>query len=131
MSDIFFTVTSGFLVFVLGQIAIIFIVKPIKNFKKVIGEIQHTIIYYANIFSPMFGDETKKDEASKKFRTLGAELISSMKVIPFYESFRLFGLPSNKKIREAHSALIGLSNSVGKIDKDRFKTIAEALDLEI
>lgn len=104
------TVITGVLVFVLGQMVINFIFNPVKNLKETIGEIQHASIYYANVFSSMMNKEAK-DEASTLFRKLAAQLVSTARVIPFYDQLRyIFGLPSMSDIGKAHHALVGLSN---------------------
>jgi len=118
----FYTVVSGYLVFVLGQITINFWLNPVKRQKETIGEIQDATIYYANVFSPMM-NKTTQDAASKRFRQLATQLVSTTRIIPFYKFSRLiFGLPSIKSIGSAHHSLVGLSNSVGK-DGDSYETM--------
>ncbi len=127
----FYTITTGFTVFTLGQIVINFWLTPIKNHKEVLGEIQSSLIYYANVFSPMMNKKTQ-DEARDKFRKLATQLVSTARVIPFYkQSSVIFGLPKLEKIRSAHHSLIGLSNSVGADRKSyvRMETLKEELDL--
>lgn len=125
----FFTVLSGYLVFVLGQITINFFLNPIKHQKEIMGEIQDSVIYYANVFSPMMNKKTC-DEAEMKFRKLATQLVAATRVIPFYKQFHIiFGLPSIENIAAGHHSLVGLSNSVGK-DKDSYK-IMEDLKKEL
>lgn len=127
----FYTIVTGFTVFTLGQIVINFWLTPIKKHKEVLGDIQSSIIYYANVFSPMMNEETQS-EARDKFRRLATQLVSTARVIPFYKQSRIiFGLPELKKIQLAHHSLIGLSNSVGADRKsyERMETLKEELDL--
>ena len=125
----FYTVLSGYLIFVLGQITINFFLNPVKRQKETIGEIQDAVIYYANVFSPMMNKTTKK-EATEKFRRLATKLVSTTRVIPFYkQSCYVFGLPSMSKIGSAHHSLISLSNSVEK-NRDSYKTM-EGLKKEL
>lgn len=127
----FFTVVTGFLVFTLGQITITFFLNPIKRHKEVIGEIQDAIIYYANVFSPMMNEQTL-NEARDKFRQLATQLVSTARIIPFYQqSGKIFGLPSLKNIQTAHHSLISLSNSVGheRNSDDVIKNLKKELDL--
>lgn len=110
----FYTVLTGYSIFVLGQITISFLIKPIKRQKETIGKIQDALIYYANVFSPMMNQATK-EEAGIRFRQLATMLVSATRVIPFYRlSHLIFGLPSLKTIKSAHHHLISLSNSVGQ-----------------
>ena len=127
----FYTVLSGYLVFILGQITINFLLNPIKCQKETIGEIQDAVIYYANVFSSMMNKDTQ-NEAAEKFRKLATKLVSTTRVIPFYPQLQsIFGLPSLKNIESAHHSLIGLSNGVGhERDTDKvMKNLKKELNL--
>lgn len=120
METAFYTILTGYLIFVLGQITINFLLNPIKHQKEIIGEIQDSVIYYANVFSPMMNKSTK-DEASERFRKLATQLVAATRVIPFYSQLRyIFGLPSVKNIGSAHHSLVGLSNSASG-NRDAYK----------
>lgn len=107
------TVVSGVLVFILGELFIEFIMKPIQEFKDIRARISWALVYYANIYcNPQ--DTTKPleayDVASEKLRMLAADLGAF--VIRKPKLLKLFY--NDKKILEAKSELIGLSNSVYK-----------------
>lgn len=110
----FYTVLTGYLVFILGQFTINFLLNPIKRQKETIGEIQDAVLYYANVFSSTM-NKAAQDEAAEKFRRLATQLVSTTRIIPFYDKQHyLFGLPSVENIQLAHHSLIGLANSVGQ-----------------
>lgn len=124
LSSAFFTVVTGYAIFVLGQITINFWLNPIKKQKKIIGEIQHATIYFANVFNSMM-DKTLKKEASYEFRKLASQLVASTRIIPAYKfSQLLFGLPSIENIGSAHHSLVGLSNS-SESNRDAYKNMEE------
>jgi len=129
LSTAFYTITTGFSIFILGQITINFWLMPIKKHKEVIGEIQDAIIYYANVFSPMMNKETQ-EEARDIFRKLSTKLVSTGRVIPAQHiSCYIFRLPKIEQIQKAHHSLISLSNSVGN-ERDAYKVI-EKLKIEL
>jgi hypothetical protein len=120
----FYTVLTGYLVYIFGQFTINLILDPIKRQKEAIGEIQDAVTYYANVFSPMI-KKSIQNEATERFRKLASHLVSNTRVIPFYYALRhIFGLPSLNNINRAYHCLIGLSNSVGN-GKDAYKLMAD------
>jgi hypothetical protein len=51
------TIAGGFLVYVFGQIATRFLIDPYHEYRKTVGEIADTLVYYANIYmNPGSGD---------------------------------------------------------------------------
>ncbi len=135
--EIFYTVLSGTLVYVLGQLVSKFVIDPIHKQKEVIGEITDTLIYYANIFGVHNDENDDANEAMNKFRSLSTKLISKTYLIPFYTFLeKMHIVKSLVKIKNAHTGLVGLSNSVygGKgfkyeyIDK-RYEEIRDSLGI--
>lgn len=105
------TVVSGVLVFILGQLFIEFILKPIQEFKDIRAKISWALVYYANIYSNPNRRGEKSEEydiASVKLRMLAADLEAF--VIRKPKLLNVFY--SDKKILEARAEMIGLSNSV-------------------
>ncbi len=109
IGQVFWTVLSGVTVYVAGQIFVKFVIDPIQEFRKLTGEIGHSLIYYANVYSNT----------------------------SFCEEATLRLLPSRTDIIEAGSNLIGLANGV--LDKNdtacernnkRRKTLEHRLRLE-
>ncbi len=137
------TAFGAFVVYVFGQIFTKFIIEPIHEQKRIIGEIADALIFYANkyfMLSEFYeidpigavvvsSEEIKfrRRQAEKKkelniqivdrIRGLGTQLISRTYLIPMYSLLARFSIvkPMNK-IVIAQTALIGLSNTVGTPD---------------
>ena len=112
IGQVFWTVLSGVTVFALGQIFVKFVIDPIQDFYKLTGEIGHSLIYYANVYSNMdVCDESTRKEAHETFRKHASELFMRTHMIPLYGLWaKLHLLPSRKNVNDANSSLIGLSN---------------------
>lgn len=107
------TVVSGVLVFILGQLFIEFIMKPIQEFKDIRARVSWALVYYANIYcnpQDKQKESKKHNVAGEKLRMLAADLqafvVRKPKLLKFFYN--------DKKILEASSELTGLSNSVYK-----------------
>jgi len=113
-STIFYTVLSGTLVFVIGQIIQKFFIDPIHDQKKIIGDIADNLIFYAQIYAnPAKETSDKYNEASKKIRELSSKLSSKTYLIPAYKYLTLFKVVKDiNKIKEASRSLICISNRV-------------------
>lgn len=112
---VFWTVLSGALVFILGQLFIELILQPMKRFKEIKAKISYSLIYYANVYSnpitdAVYSENSQRrigcDEAQKSLRGLAAELAG------FCEEKWFFNYPNQKIIDEVVSCLIGISNSI-------------------
>lgn len=113
MDNTFLIIFTGVMVFILGQISLELIIKPVKDLKIVIAEIAFYKTEYANIYSNPVDNKgsDKAQMASEKFRTLSSELLSKKHLIIWYKPVAwIFRLPSMGNIREASGHLIGLSN---------------------
>jgi hypothetical protein len=108
------TVFSGVITFVLGQLAIKLLVDPVHDFRKTVADTALALIEYANVYANpgVAGSEIEK-EVSEELRRLSSRLNAQMYLIPCYPiTAKIFGLPSRKKVVDAASNLIGLSNGV-------------------
>jgi len=111
---VFLTVFSGVITFVLGQLVIKLLVDPVQDFRKAVADIALVLIEYANVYANpgVAGSEIEK-KVSEEFRRLSSRLNAQMYLIPCYPiTAKIFGLPSRKKVVDAASNLIGLSNGV-------------------
>ena len=62
------TVLTGLFILVIGQIIIRFIIEPIQQQDRIIGDIYYTLSYYANIYTQHHGmDINKLKETSVHF----------------------------------------------------------------
>ena len=127
MSEIFkifitssITALGGIAIIVVGQIVIKFIIEPIQSFRKTLGDIQYSIIFYQSAYSTPGGKEELENEAYEAFKRLSSEVCSNAKMIPFYRrlSSRFnFFLPPMADVIKASTKLRSLSNSVQASDR--------------
>ncbi len=119
---IFSTVIAGVFVFVLGQIVLKSIIEPIQKLREVIAEV---VFYLANDHSIIHGASViEKEEvlsAGRNLKRLGAKLVSSQQLIPFYEKIQsVCGLPKPDDIALASKRLSLISNSMFGDAADKF-----------
>jgi hypothetical protein len=112
--SVFWTVFSGTLVYILGQIFLKLFIEPVHDLKKTIGMISHSLIERANVISnPGLLPKDVNDETSQELRKLASRLQSHLYLIPCYPAMAwIFRLPLRAGILAASKALIGLSNGV-------------------
>jgi hypothetical protein len=112
--QVFLTVFSGVLVFVIGQIFIKLVIDPVHQFKRIISDISLALIQYANVWhSPDLPYEEDKEllEATGEFRKLASLLNASRYLIPIYNQTSIFFfLPEEKALDSVNENLIALSN---------------------
>lgn len=137
---VFFTVLSGVITFVIGQLIVKLILDPVHDLRRIIGEISHTLIERANIIAnPGVPSREVMDETSDLLRKFSSQLHAHLYLIPKYDvTCRIFRLPSKEKLLAASTNLIGLSNSVYgadhsiyKINATRVEAIRNSLDIYI
>lgn len=118
--EIFLTILSGVIVFILGQLVLKLLIEPIQEFRKTVADIAHALIEYANIYANPGGvSHESEKKASEELRKLSSRLNAQMYLIPFYQIIaKLFRLPPRDKLVGAASDLIGLSNGVFKSASD-------------
>jgi len=113
--QIFLTVISGVLVFVLGQIVQTFILKPIHDLRIVLGEISHKVKFHSNVITNSGIKEKLIDWSAGDMRDLSCQLESKYLAIPFNDFFGAINIiPTRNDIRESAKYLILLSNATGK-----------------
>jgi hypothetical protein len=114
------TVIGGVAIFVAGQVIGKFVIEPIHDFKKVLGEIRFSLVFYAQAILTPVGNIEAENEASKVLRRLSCELASKRAAIPFYGLWAAvsFGfLPRQRLVSSASEQLMGLSNSLHQKDR--------------
>jgi hypothetical protein len=138
------TVFAGFVVFVLGQIVQRFVLEPIQEQRKVIGEIAHALLFYANVYRVPEAEEYERmskeriadlEEARKTLRGFAGRLHTSLWNIPAYDTLARMGrVPKKADILTASKELVGWSNMVygsgpsESVEKRR-RVIANALGI--
>ncbi len=79
------TVAGGVIIFVMGQLLGKFIIDPLHELKKVLGEIRFALLFHAPAIMTPVGDRAGEDEAAKILRRLSSELHSKVSAVPFYD----------------------------------------------
>jgi hypothetical protein len=112
--QVFLTVFSGILVYVIGQIFIKLVIDPVHQFKRIISDISFALLKYADVWrSPGLPYEEDKEllEATGEFRKLASLLNASRYFIPIYNQTRIiFFLPKGEELDSVSQNLIALSN---------------------
>lgn len=107
--EIFLTLSSGILVFVIGQLIVEAFLKPILEQREVIGAIMAEVLFYSNATN---SDLDKHTLSSPKIRNLASNLTAKTNKILLYKTFSVIGFVYKRKNIEAlEGLLIGLSNS--------------------
>ncbi|MGJ0483876.1 MAG: hypothetical protein ACR65R_04995 [Methylomicrobium sp.] len=119
---IFSTIIAGVFVFVLGQIVLKWIIEPIQKFREVIAEI---VFYLASDYSDILNASIVEKEialsAGKNLKRLGARLVSSQQLIPFYKRLRkIYGLPELEDIVKASERLSRISKDMWSNADDKY-----------
>jgi len=123
MTTAFLTVITGACVFVSGQIVIEFLVKPLLELRKVIGEICHILHYHAPVIcnprpKNAQGKNPDEENTSKRVRELASMYLTRTVQIPppAYVVCALLRLtPSRSKAHEVYKSLIFISNAIGEL----------------
>ena len=140
IGQVFWTVLSGVLVFVIGQLLVKFAIEPMHEYRKLCGEIADALVFYANVTARYTGIQKELlEEAQRTYRRLAGQLCARAHVIRLYPVWAFVRLvPRRKDLAQAASSLIGLSNNVFDQSVDGFKAkdkyrddIKKLLDLEI
>ena len=119
-TTVFWTVVSGVITFVIGQLVVKLVIEPVQDFKKTIGQISHALIEHAQVYlNPGVAKEEIQHGVSSQFRTLSSQLHAHLFLVPVYSlAAVIFRLPSREKVVAASKGLIGLSNSVFRDEGD-------------
>jgi hypothetical protein len=111
ISEVFITVISGTLVYVLGRFFTKLLIKPVHELNQCIGKVNDKLIYYANKYCNPKPEN--KEEVANCLRKLSSEIRAKSNVVKAYALFSsLRFIPSRKGIDKAAEELIFLSNSI-------------------
>ena len=111
----FVTVVSGVLVFVICEMFMEFLMRPIQEYKKLKAKVAKDLILYSNLYhNPVNLKENENhsnwSDGATAIRLLAAEVAAFAETKPGH-IFVFYAIPRKKKLQEATSALIGISNS--------------------
>lgn len=124
------TALFAILVLMIGQILQKWIMEPLQEQRKLIGEIAFALVFYAN-----FSEVKPKEEletAQREIRSLASKFRATLWTIPFYGLFALFKIvPKRKDVLSASSGLIGMSNSLRERGRmEHLNQISHALGID-
>jgi hypothetical protein len=108
------TIVGGVLVFVLGQVIQKFLLEPVHEQSKAIGEIYFGLVYYAVwCANPGSGKPEDRAAGSDAIRRYASQLQGTTHAIYCYDLFERWGLvPVRQNVDEAVGDLIRISNSI-------------------
>lgn len=104
------TILGGVILFVIGQLLSKFLIEPIQELRKAIGEVRFNLAYYAPIIhTPISRDKERSDKVYDAIMRNSCDLLTKADVIPFYRFLpQKFVLPI-KNIDRAADDLRGLT----------------------
>ena len=97
------TILGGVIVFVIGQLVSKFLIEPIHELRKAVGEVQFYLAYYAPIIhTPISRDKERSDKAYDAIMRTSCDLLTKADAIPLYRFLpRRFVLPKQNIDRAA------------------------------
>ena len=128
------TAVLAVLVFMAGQVLQRFVLEPIQQQKRLIGEVAHALLFYANR-GPVGFSREELDETRDHLRGLAGQVRACIFYIPFYGSLARLGfVPTKEDALEAATHLVGWSNGMysersGPDNLRRRRIIAEKLGI--
>ena len=130
------TVVSGVLVFIIGELFLEFILRPIQEYKKLKGEVAKSLVLYAQYYyNPQFNEDGKSEghsDASNNLRELASEVAAFKEITPNY-LITFTTIPKKQHLQTMSENLIGLSNSCYTIksSKERYASFATECESKI
>src|SRR5262245_13700323 len=111
---------GGVIVFVVGQLLGKFIIDPLHEVKKLLSEIQFSILFHAHALMTPVGDRQAEDRAMESFRRLSLDLHTKVSSVPFYGPWSAVSCgfwPKRGDALAAAKFLMALSNSVHQAER--------------
>ena len=133
-----FTLIGGVILLVFSQILTRFVVDPLLDFRRLLGEVGHTLVFYSHyLFNPAQMASTPEfQQATRECRNLASRLRSFSNAVPFYAALACVRfVPRHDSVYQASAALINLSNTDGDtpagIVDQHYKRIAALLKIRV
>ncbi len=105
--------------FVVGQGLLRFVVEPVQEQRRLIGEVAHALLFYANVYHleqfnrPDERRQAELEEARVALRGLAGRLQTSLWTVPAYDTLARIGWVRKKEdILTASRELVGWSESL-------------------
>jgi hypothetical protein len=132
------TLAGGVVLLVVAQIFTRFVVDPLLDFRRVLGEVSYTLILNAQF---LFNANTtatnpKFQQATEQCRVLASRLHAFSAAVPLYGFLsRIRLVPCLGYVYDAAKMLIGLSNTnattAPKITQQRYDSISKLLGIRV
>jgi len=107
---------GGIGVYVVGQLLSKFLIEPLHELRKVVGEVRFNLAFHAPTINTPIGRNKENSAAAREaLLKSSCDLIAKLYAIPFYDFTRAFAfgaLPDRKAIESAAVQLRGLSTYV-------------------
>jgi len=114
------TILSGSFIFVISQFASRFILEPVIEVKRVVGEIIFVLLQYDTVNYSILDIENEDDfnrlkDAKRDIREKGSRIVSASFSVPYYDFFRLlFRLPSRIVLISVGQTLLQIADRLGE-----------------
>lgn len=110
------TIVGGLLVYVTGQLLSKFLIEPIYELKKTIGEVRFNLAFHAPIIhTPASRKPENSEKAYEALMKSSCDLLARANAIPFYPRLSMFSLgflPTKAAIIDSSKHLRGLTTYV-------------------
>ena len=107
---------AGITVYVIGQLLSKFLIEPLHDLRKAVGEVRFNLAFHApTIHTPIGRSKETSDDARQALLKSSCDLIAKLHAVPLYPVVRhlSFGvLPNRKEVETAANKLRGLSTYV-------------------
>jgi hypothetical protein len=108
------TLVGGVILLVTTQVLTRFVVDPLVDFRRLLGDVGHTLVFYSNFFHnpSVMASHPEFQQATRECRTLACRLRSFSAAVPLYSSLaRIHLVPALSDVHQASGELIGLYNT--------------------
>jgi hypothetical protein len=105
------TVLGGIIVFVTGQIVVKFLIEPFHNYKKLVGEIADSLVYYANVGPVVHDLYLQQLEDAVELENPRSEMTEKRLKMIIERDWERMDLAQNV-LRQQASQLMGATNTI-------------------
>jgi hypothetical protein len=132
------TLAGGVLLLILTQVVTRFVVDPLLDFRRLLGEVAFTLILNAKYLHhpSLAGNSPGFQEAKEQCRTLASRLHAFSAAVPLYSTMARIGLvPKYGSVYDAAAQLVGLSNTEvndpAALVRERYDRISKLLGIRL
>lgn len=120
-TQLFYTIISGVVVFIISQLFVEFLLRPIQEYKRLRGKVSYSLVRFACYYSnpQSFADLNNSPQwtdAANETRKLASEVAAFAEIKP-HAIFVWYAIPRKKCLKAVSQCLIGLSNSYFEADE--------------